>query len=252
MNIKAVKKYSAYSAAFIVLYLFFVVVSAPADKIISKIPLPKGVVLSGVTGSALSGNIAKIYLQNKTITDVDYSLSIMSLIMLDPKIEINLRDKVSGAVGKFSVSNLAEENVKITNVTIAAPASKVVPMLNLPIDLNAKGILNIKMDEFIVGKPICSNVVGTMVWQKALINPAGDDAELGDIKAALSCENGMVVAKIDPQNSLGLELTATVQSRTRVSAVGFLLPGQEFPATLKPMLDFMGRPDSQGRYNIRM
>ncbi|WNC72591.1 type II secretion system protein N [Thalassotalea psychrophila] len=251
MQLQDIKKYSAIVAGFIALYLIFLISLAPADKLISQISLPKGVSLQGISGSAFSGKAKSVTINKYTVENVQWSVSLLSLITFDPSVAVNFGDRLSSVSGSMDLSNLGPE-LLVENAHVIVDANEVVTQLNLPIDMNAGGQVTLDILAIGLGKPVCAIADGVMQWDNANVNAMDEDIDLGSLKATLACNEGALAITIDPKNDLGLELTANVASMRRITADGYLTPGNKFPSALKPVLGFIGKKDSKGRYTIRL
>ncbi|OUS23447.1 hypothetical protein A9Q98_15320 [Thalassotalea sp. 42_200_T64] len=248
---KQIKKYLAIFSAFILLYLVFLVNLAPANKLLSRVDLPTGVSLHGISGSIFSGKAQTLTINQLSIENVNWSVSYFSLITLNPKVTVNIGNNLASISGRLELSNLTS-GLTVSNADIKVDANEVIGQLNLPIDINAAGQIHLTMAEFAMGKPICAVAQGAISWPNASVNAMEENVELGTLKALLSCEKGSLNITIDPKNDLGLELTAYVVSKSRIKANGYLTPGDKFPENLKPVLGFIGNKDRQGRYKISL
>ncbi|WOH36686.1 type II secretion system protein N [Thalassotalea fonticola] len=251
MQLQDIKKYSAIGAGFIALYLIFLISSAPADKLITQVPLPKGVSLQGISGSVFSGKARTVTINKYTVNNIEWSVSLLSLLTFDPSITINFGDRLGSVSGSMDLSNLGPE-ILIENAQIIVDANEIVTQLNLPIDLNAGGQIKLNVASYGMGKPVCAVANGIILWDNANVNAMDEDIDLGSLQASLSCNKGALEVTVDPKNDLGLELTANAYSMKRVTADGYLTPGDKFPHALRPVLGFIGKKDSKGRYTIRL
>lgn len=251
MQLQDIKKYSAIGAGFIALYLLFLISSAPADKLISQVQLPKGVSLQGISGSVFSGKAKSVTINKYTVSNIEWSVSLLSLLTFDPSVTINFGDRLASVSGTMDLSNLGPE-VLVENAHVVVDANEVITQLNLPIDLNAGGQIQLDIASFGLGKPVCAVADGVVLWDNANVNAMDEDIDLGSLKASLACDKGALAITVDPNNNLGLELTAYVANMKRISANGYLTPGSKFPSELRPVLSFIGKKDSKGRYTIRL
>ncbi|KGJ98105.1 type II secretion system protein N [Thalassotalea sp. ND16A] len=248
---KQIKKYLAIFTGFILLYLVFLVNLAPADKLLSRIELPTGVSLHDISGSVFSGKAKTLTINQLSLENVNWSVSYFSLITLKPEVTVTMGSNLASISGRLELSNLTSE-LAISNADIKIDANEVIGQLNLPIDVTAAGQIHLTMAEFAIGKPICEVAQGAINWPNARVNALEENVELGSLTALLSCEKGSLNITIDPNNDLGLELTAYVLSKSRIKANGYLTPGDKFPENLKPVLGFIGNKDRQGRYKISL
>ena len=122
----------------------------------------------------------------------------------------------------------------------------------MPIDVIAHEQLTINVPNFVIGKPICTELSGNLHWQNAAITALDEKVKLGKLSAKLSCEKGELIAEIDPKNNLGLSYKAQIKQGGRFSGSGYLTPGQQFPEQLKGALSFLGKADKKGRYRLKI
>jgi general secretion pathway protein N len=120
----------------------------------------------------------------------------------------------------------------------------------LPIPMEAHDFIDLSIREFVMGKPICQQLSGTLLWKKAAVTALSEKVKLGRLSADLSCETGALAIAVSPKNDLGLTFTAYVHSMQKASGDGFLKPGNKFPTAMEPLLSFLGKTDNQGRYRL--
>lgn len=246
------KKWFAYGALFLSLYLVFVVMLMPVSFVLSQVSMPKAVKLYGVSGSVWHTKVAQLQYNDVLLDDLDIRLNLTSLFALDPKLSVTFGSAMSkGPEGEMQVSGLLNE-IKIFDADILVSAAEIANKLTLPIPMSAHGMVNVKLQEFVIGKPVCNVTQGRVTWKSASVTALEEKVTLGDFAGDLTCEQGALALKIAPENNLGLSFTAYVRQNARISGNGYLTPGSNFPETLKPALSFIGKPDNQGRYRLRM
>ncbi len=243
------KKWFAFGAIFLSVYLAFVLVAMPANFVLSYVKLPKNIVLHGVKGTVWQMNIDEVVHPKVSLEKVQASLSFWSLFTLNPSIELEFGDEFSiGPTGQLSVSGLLAD-ITITDANIRVSADAIAQQLTLPMPVVASGDVNLSIETFVIGKPICQVTTGNISWKKTSLSALNETVKLGDLAAKLSCEQGALALTIDEKNDLGLSFVTYVRSRG-VSGNGHLIPGKKFPEKLKAVLPFLGKPDDQGRYRL--
>jgi general secretion pathway protein N len=245
------KKWFAYGAIFFSLYLVFLIATMPAAWLVTFINLPKNSQISELSGTLWQSNVKQFRIDDVEINNIKSELSFLSLLTLDPKVLLTFGDALSsGPEGKLTASQLLNK-IKITDLSINLAASQISEKLNLAIPVEAHNFVDIKIDEYILGKPVCEKMTGSIQWQKASITALSEKVNLGALSADLACEKGALTFTIEPKNDLGLTFTAHLRSMKKASGNGFLKPGANFPEKIKPVLSFIGKPDNQGRYRLR-
>lgn len=249
------KKWFAFTAIFLSSYLVFLVVSLPLALVINTIELPKFIKVEGVSGSIWQGEIAQLTANNNQIQQIKTELSFWSLLSLSPKIDVNFGDPISaGPEGKF-ILTVSSKQVLLNDVQLYLSANYIAKQLPLPIPVTAQGNVELTFTELslnITDKPTCQQAQGQVTWLRSGLIALDNNIKIGSIKADLTCEQGDLMAKILPNNNLGLNFTARLSLATqKASGQGYLKPGAKFPVELKSALSFIGRPDQQGRYALR-
>ena len=246
------KKWFAYGAMFLAVYLIFVIATAPASVLLNMVSLPKGLSLHGVSGSIWHTKIKQVSQGELQIHDVDAQLNLLSLLTLDPKISLSFGGAlVPGPEGQLDVSGLLAE-ARIENADITLAANDVAAQLSLPIDLDAHGFVHLKLSEFVVGKPLCQLAKGDINWANASVTAMEEKVKLGSFSAKVTCEQGALALTLAPKNDLGLTFSAYIRQSGRLSGNGYLTPGEKFPEELKTVLPFIGKADNQGRYRLNL
>ncbi|TRX57891.1 type II secretion system protein N [Thalassomonas sp. M1454] len=248
----AVKKYSLIVSIFVLVYLIFVIAIAPANKILAKFDLPKGLEIRNISGSIWSGEAKLISYQQVSINDVEWSLSPLSLLLFNPSVDLTFGGSLQpGPRGSLELSNLTND-LTVNNANVAIAANDVLAYIPLPIDASAGGEINLDVPEFVLGKPICTVSAGTVTWQRAFVSAMKEDVDLGTLAATLGCEKGALTFEVNPENVLGLQFKGVVAARGKVSGQGYITPGNDFPANVRPLLGFIGKKDFQGRYKLKL
>ena len=244
------KKWFAYVATFLLFYMVFLLANMPASFVLAKVELPKEVKIQGVSGTVWQLSAKQLIYQQTQLQKVQVALSFWSLLSLDPELAINFGDAMlPGPEGHLTVSGLLGD-IKASDIDITVAANMVAERLPLMFPMTAHNYLNLQMDDYLLGQPICQIAKGQIKWQKASITAFEETVKLGKVAAKLTCDKGVLVASIDPKNDLGLTFTANIHSADKVSGSGYLKPGAKFPEQIKPLLTFIGKADDQGRYRL--
>ena len=246
------KKWLGFSALFIVSYLIFLFATAPASLILNQVKLPKDVVIQGVIGSVWHMKAQKVYTEAVTVEKVSAKLNLLSLLSFNPVVDVTFGDAlIPGPEGSLSLSMQAG-NAQVENASIFLPANMVAQQLPLPIPMTAQGIVEMDVPFYAQGKPLCQALEGQIHWRRAKVNAFDESITLGRLSGNLGCDNGSIALTIEPDNQLGLTYNAFIGANGRISGNGYLTPGENFPEKLKSVLPFIGTPDNQGRYRLRL
>lgn len=246
------KKQFAYTAIFFSVYSIFVLALMPANWLISQINLPNNVSVSAVEGTIWRANAAQVMVDDVVISQVQSSLSLISVLMFDPRLDITFGNAlVNGPEGSLTITGLMSDMV-IKDAKIMLAANTVTTRLNLPIDIIAHEQLQLDIARFVIGAPVCRELEGQLQWPNAALTAFEEKVMLGGLSAKLTCDKGELIAEIDPNNNLGLSYRAQLKQGGRFSGSGYLTPGAKFPEQLKATLSFLGKADNKGRYRLKM
>ncbi|WP_440877160.1 type II secretion system protein N [Thalassotalea sp. PLHSN55] len=244
------KKWFAYGAIFLLFYTVFVLATMPASFVLSKVTLPKDVTVQGVSGTIWQIYAEQVTYQQTQLQKVNITPSFWSLLSLNPKLSITFGDAMlPGPEGQLTVSNLLAD-IHATDIDITVAANMIAEQLPQMVPLTAHNYVQLQMSEYQMGKPVCQAAQGKVTWQKASVTALEETVKLGALSAKLSCDNGALVADVEPNNNLGLSFSAYVRGPNKVSGNGYLTPGDKFPEQVKPLLTFIGKADNQGRYRL--
>ena len=246
------KKTFAYSAIFFAFYSVFVIALMPASWLMTQIKLPANVSVAAVEGTIWRASVKQVMIDDVVISKVQSALSLMSVLMLDPKLEVTFGDPlINGPEGQLTISGLRSD-ITINDAQLSLAANTVVARLNLPIDIIAHEQLTLNVDRFVMGSPICGELQGELEWRDAAVSAFDEKVKLGKLSAALSCDKGELIAEIAPNNDLGLSYNAQLKQGGRFAGRGYLTPGEKFPKQLREALSFLGKPDRKGRYRLKL
>lgn len=249
------KKWFAFIAIFISSYLVFLVASTPLALVINNVKLPTNIEIESASGSIWQGEISRVVINNNVIEQVKTDLSFWSLLSFSPSVKVTFGDAMlAGPEGKLTL-DISSDQFKLSDVELFLSASDIAKQLPLPIPVVAQGNVELQLASMQIAyadKLSCTVGRGEVTWVRAGVVALEQNIKLGKLSAALSCDKGNILAKVEPKNNLGLSFDGTFAlASKRMSGTGYLSPGTKFPAELRDALSFLGRPDNQGRYPLR-
>lgn len=238
---------------FIGCYLCFLVATLPAHVAMQFISLPKTVQLSEAKGSIWQVEFESINYQGFAVSNISADMSPLSLLILSPKIDLNFGGSLlAGPKGQASLSYIFG-TITVEDATIDIAASEIAPYLLLPVPVDAFGNVSLALTELEVDEQLqCQQAQGALSWQRAAATAMEQTVELGDFNGVISCQKGAFALTINPDNHLGLTYSASVNAKGQLNGQGFVKPGAKFPQQLKQALPFIGNPDNQGRYQLKL
>jgi len=245
------KKWSAFIASFLGVYLVLLIALMPAGVVFNWLTLPKNIQLGEVSGSIWQSKVSAIKVDNIVINNVEAKLAFFSLFLWDPKIDVTFGDAlISGPEGKTTVSGLLS-TLKLSDTKVNISADFIAQKVNLPLPIKAHNFIDVTLDEFTMGNALCSSLKGNVTWSKAAVTALDEKISLGKLSADFSCLRGDIVAELAENNDLGLSFTASVGKGFSMSGDGYLTPNNKMPNAIRQVLPFLGKADNQGRYRLR-
>lgn len=233
-------------------YLLFMLLLTPASWWLKLVPVPPQLQLGAVSGTLWQGQVAGLSYQQLQLDRLSWRLNGWSLFRA--KLQFALK---SGSAQRadlpFFSGNVSYgfSGAAMDNALLKLPVAAVVPMLPLPLPVQASGELVLDIAQYRQGQPWCQTLSGSASWQDArLQTPTGTWLELQSLFGELSCADGTVVLTTDGGNLLGLDIKAVINAE-QLLVNGSLKPDASMPQEVHQAMQFLGKPDAQGRYPIR-
>lgn len=244
------KKRLSLALSIIGLYCVFLVVTLPVGFVLNLVTLPNNIQLSGVKGTIWQSHIDTVMVDNIRIDNVNTSLSALSLFTFNPTVDLTFGDPMlSGIDGHASISGISAP--KVQNTVLSVPANLIARFAPTPIELTAHKYIELNLQSFELGAPVCQSLAGQINWQQAAVTVFGQRVNLLDLKGELSCQKGEVVLDVKQPNGLGLTFSATIGKNMHMYGEGFIQPTATTPKAIMDILPLVSRPDGEGRYPLR-
>lgn len=234
-------------------YLVFLIFLAPAAFWLKWLPLPAGVVYGPVTGTLWQGKFQAISVQGLTIADLHWQLK--PLALLTGKIALDVSAGQATQVQQLSLKARVEfgaSGAEAEQVRLGLPIAQLQPLLNLPLPVGLSGRLHINLPKAQWSQGRCKELQGLVSWQDAKAQPPTGWLSLGTLDGQLSCLDGQVQLVTAPTPPLHLEVNATFNGTGGYQLTGFVKPDSSMPQEVHQAMRFVGRPDAQGRFPIKL
>lgn len=233
-------------------YLLFLLVLTPASWWLRLVPMPAGVQLGPVSGTLWQGEIQQLSYQQQPFPAINWQLHPWSLLALSVNLQLQ-----SGSLQQpeqpylQATVNAGLSKIVLKDTMLKLPVTSLLPYLQLPLPVQAKGDLMIDIQQLQLAKQQCLNLQGQASWLEASLQPpTGTWLDLKHIYASLSCDEGQPVLITDPDNVLSLAIKATVSPTGTLRVQGSLLPDASLPEEVHQAMRFVGQPDANGRYPL--
>ena len=237
-----------YTVGFIATYLLFLVVFTPANLLTRWIDYPKNIAVGNISGSIWNSHIDKLSINSVILEGINIDLSFLSLLTLTPSIDVDFGDTLQSGPKGFATLSGTLDTLRIDQLNLTVPAELVTNQLPLPIPIKAFNTIDLTVEQFVLGKPLCAQLKGRITWNDAAVSALDQKVPLGKLVSVLSCQRGKIELVLDPVNNLGLTFTANIGQNFKASGQGYLSVVETTPEAIQQLLPFLGEPDRQGRY----
>lgn len=238
-------------------YGLFLLLMMPVGWLAPKLPLPADLQLSGLSGTIWQGEAKQLQVQQLQWQQVQWQWDSKGLLrgelawQVRASGDVRVRARAGARLSLSGISMFTEQAL------LDAPADQLLSRFRLPVPLAVQGDLSLNLRNWqksLSGAGWCDALSGDLWWQSASGSSFGQNLQLGDLNASLDCEeNGALLAIVSGEGGQVLpELQASLQPDGQAQVDGFLLPGEDIPSNVRSLLGMMGRPDSQGRWPIRL
>ena len=235
----------------LVIYVIFLIIKLPAAQVLSVVKLPKGVSVSGITGTVWQGHAQRAQANGLPINDVNWSLAFFPLLLgqINADIEAgNIRDTEQISVtGHISVSG---QRLQADDLLAYVPTNLVLGLLSLPFPIQADGRFKIQLNE-VDYQAGCQVFTGKGQWLNANYTGTTGVVKLGNFEADLGCENGNIVLDVKQPNSFSLTAKASISADMAFKVTGRLKPDSNLPKEVHQAAQFLGKADAAGYYPIK-
>lgn len=232
-------------------YLLFALVLTPASWWLKLLPLPAALQLGAVSGTLWQGNVSSLQYEKLSFDRLHWQLNGWALFSGKLQLALHSGSPKNAALPYINATvSYGFSGMALKNAMLTMPVNQLVPMLPLPMPVDASGALVLDISAYQQGQPRCSALNGTASWQDArLQTPTGTWLELQSLFGQLSCDSGTVVLTTDSNNMLGLDVKA-VMNAEQLLVNGSLKPDASMPKEVHQAMQFLGKPDAQGRFPI--
>ncbi len=245
------KRIIGYFTLFITVALISAVLHLPANRVLPHLPLPPGLVVQGVHGTIWNGGAQQVRWQQQQLGALQWQWQWSGLLRAQARLAVrfgrgsDMQWHGRGLVGYGWSGPFAER------VFVSLPAQQVVPYLGLPVPLTFEGQLELTVHDYRYRSPWCESAHGVLAWQESTVGSPLGELELGAVMAEFSCQNNeLELAGGQETSQVSSQFSLQLQANRSYRTDAWFKPGAEFPRSLGQQLDFLPRPDSQGRYSF--
>ena len=235
------------------LYLAFLLLLSPAALWLKLVSLPASVQLGPVSGTLWQGRVQAVSVQGLTLSDLKWQLNPWSLFT--GKLSLSLEAGQQRQVALPSLKGelaLGLSSVSVSQLQARVPVSLLQPMLQLPLPVGLDGAMLVKIPQLNWSTDGCQQLQGLVSWLDARVQPPTGWVNLGTLDAHLSCADNQLQLVTLPSPPLHLDVTALVSPVGRYRLNGFVKPDSSMPQDVHQAMQFVGKPDAQGRFPVQL
>ena len=222
----------------------------PASLALKWLPSQVPLRLTGVSGSVWQGQASHAQWRQYSLGSVRWNVQASQIFLgrIEAKVRVNdpqIGAHVKGVVGYGFGGAYAKQ------VIGSMPAKSAMQFARMPIPVDLAGQFELSMQRISYHSGQCQSSPGSLVWNGSQIHSPLGELALGTIMGKVQCQGKKWTMSADQNNGqLSGEVSANGRMSGRAAWQGWLKPGAKFPAPLLPQLQFLGRPDNQGRFHF--
>ena len=233
-------------------YLFFMMSSLPASKLVSLAQEYKltNAKLYGVYGSLWNGGAEQVNIPHQLpITNLQWSFNPASLLVAKLSSEINGTFKKQNFTGNVSVN--AFGTVEATDVQARITASVMQELIQMPLG-ELGGAFKLNIASIILDKSAIPNINASVEWQDAELTFT-ETVELGHINIDINptAENQLMATISNDKGQIKLDGTASVDDKKNYSLNLRMTPEANTPSSITQSLSLFSRRQTDASYLLK-
>lgn len=238
----------------VVVYLVAMLVMLPA-RVVYWFPLPDNVRLSQVSGSLWQGTAGQIAVDGIVLNNLSWNWQVSSVFLGELVVDVDLPSKNN----PFALNGqllAGSTKVGAKDVKASGDVNALLQLVGTRLPLKTGGNWRLSLDTFVVTAPgpvrWCDELKGQAKGEQIRVMVNNQWQSLGDFPVELGCnKSSAVTIAMRGDNSLGLDFKGSINSQS-FNAQGTVKPTPRTPEGLAKMMEYLGKPDAQGRYSFRL
>ena len=238
-----------YVIVFVVILVASLIANVPAAWVYSYISKPSGIEAQGISGTIWNGSIQQLTAERQSLGSIYWVFQPSQIFT--GKAEYNVRFGRGSGIkinGKGYVG-IGFSGVYARNTLVSLPINEVVKWVPMHVPVELKGQLELSLNDLHYAQPWCQQAKGNVAWTGAqIISPIGQ-LEPGPVIASLTCNNQIIDLDGKQDNEqVSSEFKVYLNTLSRYKLEAWFKPGSQFPSSMSKQLNWLGNPDTQGRY----
>jgi len=236
------------TVAGLTLFIVTLLMTAPADllkeQLTSNVPNLK---ILGTSGGFWSGQFQQVFYQNKSIKNVSWDLSPLSLTIGKLATDLNINDPLFN--GDLSVATSFSQTIYLSEINGRQSVNNLASLWSTFRPLNLQGELSWNDVSLEISTSQFDQASGVIQWKDAALNIYGTALRLGTIDISLNTDNGDLLLTLNDDNSvLGLQgtLRFSIDKKYHLKAT----VKQDLPGNIRQAIQMFAKPDGNGRLSL--
>lgn len=238
----------------LLVYIVFLVAYLPATTALSFVKLPPNIQVYGVSGTLWHGKAEQLVVNQLPVQGVEWELGFFPLLIGNASVDISAgNQRASEEIafsGHVSISLTNPQAISAEDAQAFLPTSLLVSQLALPLPVNAGGRIRVFLSTLDYDGG-CETLIGNGSWLNASVAGTQGPIGLGTFNADLACQAPNITVDVQPNNSLGLDVLATVTPQMGISVDGQFKPDADLPAEVHQAAKFFGQANADGVYPVK-
>lgn len=237
----------AYITLGLLAYAGFLLTTFPAERAFAllgqQVPHLRA---SGLSGTAWSGKVALLQLQNHDLEKLQWQLKPWSILF--GRLDLDIKIDSGDVVGSVRVGLQSDGGIRLTDVDMRLSATEVSTLFSVPVDLGGQFVVQLQSAQMMGN--VLQSAEGLVRWQRAAV--VVPSQALGEYVAQLSTVDGAVQAQIkDEGGPLQLDGVANLKPDGRYDFAGAVSVRDPQQKLLVNAVAAMGRSGKNGRVPLR-
>lgn len=240
-----------YSFCFLVVLAASVLVHTPVSFALKVFPSPSAFKIENPSGTIWRGEAKNVVWQQENLGQIVWQFEPMKLFQGRANFSVRFgRGSDKKIAGKGNVG-VGLSGIYAQNVSASVPAETVLDYLHVPVPVSVTGNIELFVANYQYAQPLCKSADGTLVWSGSeIITPVGA-LNLGTIVTQLQCSESTLTAQGQHDSSqISAEFQAKLQANKRYKIDAWFKPKAAFPSAMASQLNWLGVPDTQGKYPL--
>ena len=233
-------------------YLFFMMSSLPASKLVSLAEENKLITakLYGVYGSLWNGGAEQINIPNQLpITNLQWSLNPASLLFAKLSSEVSGNLKNQKFIGNISMNAFGTVEASDIRARISSPIMQ--ELIQMPLG-ELGGVFNLNVESIVLDNSPIPELTASLKWNSAKLTIA-ETVELGHVSIDIKSNstNQLIATISNLKGQLSLDGTASVDDKKLYTLNLRITPEENASSDITQSLSLFSRRQTDGSYLIK-